>query len=240
MKILPARTPLWRDPLFIWPLIALVAALSIIHVGRFDIGIADAIYRLEGGQWYFRHKWLTSVVLHKYAQRFSILIGVITLGIAIASHFSNRLAPFRRGLWMAFSSAIAALLLVSLSKHNLPIACPWNLQRYGGDYAGITPLHFYWGSDVSGCFPAGHAAAGYCLLAWFFFARYYRFANYGYAVLPGLLLGLLYSTTQEMRGAHFLSHDVVSIALCWFVPYLGFRYLMPGEHSASSESSVAG
>lgn len=79
------------------------------------------------------------------------------------------------------------------------------------------PLRFYWGTDISGCFPAGDVAGGYCLFSWFLFARYYRLPNHGWAVLPGLLLALIYSTTQELRGAHFLSHDVISIALCWFV-----------------------
>ena len=32
-----------------------------------------------------------------------------------------------------------------------------------------------------------------------------------------LLLGVVYSAGQWARGVHFLSHDVWSLAICWFV-----------------------
>jgi hypothetical protein len=30
-------------------------------------------------------------------------------------------------------------------------------------------------------------------------------------------LGLLFGTTQQLRGAHFLSHDIWTFALCWSI-----------------------
>jgi membrane-associated PAP2 superfamily phosphatase len=39
-----------------------------------------------------------------------------------------------------------------------------------------------------------------------------------------VFIGPLYGLTQQLRGAHFLSHDLVSIALCWFVSYAVFAF----------------
>ena len=33
----------------------------------------------------------------------------------------------------------------------------------------------------------------------------------------GLLAGMVFGLAQQLRGAHFLSHDVASLAVCWGV-----------------------
>ena len=32
-----------------------------------------------------------------------------------------------------------------------------------------------------------------------------------------LLLGLVFGIGQQLRGAHFVSHDVWTLGLCWFI-----------------------
>jgi len=221
--------PIHADLVFLLPIVVLVAALVVVRLLNVDTMLADFIYQAGGHRWMWRGKWLTAELLHKDAQKFSIFIGVATLGVIIASGWSKRLKPYRRGLVATFSAAIIALLLVSLSKHEIPLACPWDLQRYGGDLIGGSPFHLFWNQDISGCFPAGHAAGGYCLLVWFFFARHYRFKYYPLALLPGILLGLTYAVTQELRGAHFLSHDLSAILLCWVVGYVVFRLIVGNQ-----------
>ena len=215
-----------RYAVVVWPVLVLVGALVSVHLLKLDIRLADFIYRMEGGKWTLRYTWWTSEVLHKGSQRFSIVIGVITLGTIITSCFATKLKPYRRSLIAVFIAALTSLLLVSLSKHQLPLACPYDMQRYGGDLAGYAVWHFYWGQDVGGCFPAGHAAGGYCFLVWFFFARYHRLPNYKFVLLPGIMLGLINGIDQQLRGAHFISHDLSAILLCWVVGYLVFHLIM--------------
>jgi len=221
-----------QDAVFVWPVLTLIAALVLVHLFNLDIRLTDFLYRMEGGEWTLRYTWWTSEVLHKGSQRLSIVIGVVTLGTIIASCFAAKLKPYRRGLIAAFVAALTSLLLVSLSKHQLPLACPYDMQRYGGELVGYAVLHLYWGQDVGGCFPAGHAAGGYCFLVWFFFARHYRFPGYQFVLLPGIILGLTNGIDQQLRGAHFLSHDLSAILLCWVVGYLVFRLVM-GDFAAS-------
>jgi len=42
--------------------------------------------------------------------------------------------------------------------------------------------------------------------------------NYRYHGLTFiLLLGVVLGVTQQLRGAHFLSHDIWALAICWFI-----------------------
>lgn len=211
------------DWTFVWPVGVLILALGIVQTFNLNQRLADFIYALEGHHWALRHAWLTAHVLHRDAQRFSIGVGVVTLGTIILSCFWRPLRKYRRGLIATLGAALTSLLLVSLSKHELPLACPWDLQRYGGQLIGDRVFQLRWQQDPSGCFPAGHAAGGYCLLAWFFFARFYQLPGYQLAWIPGLLIGLIFGIDQELRGAHFLAHDLGALLLCWTVGYLVFH-----------------
>ncbi|MES1928998.1 hypothetical protein SADO_07077 [Salinisphaera dokdonensis CL-ES53] len=217
-----APRPWHDDALFVCPLLALVLGLLITQGLDLDRVWADLLFRLEGGHWQLRHAWLTSRVLHEYGQRFSIAWGVGLLALTAVSSWSQRLRPYRRGLVCLCIAIITSLLLVSLCKHVLALPCPWDLARYGGDVAGATSYSLHPG-EVGGCFPAGHAAGGYCLFALFFFARQYPLGRAIWWLVPGIVVGIIYGLAQELRGAHFLSHDMVSAGLCWFVSYAVFR-----------------
>jgi len=225
-----ATQPWLRSPwpnvwLFVIPLLVLVVGLLFTRALDGDRVWTDFLYQIEGGHWKLRHAWITSRVLHEYGQRFSIAWGVGLLALTLWAAFGGALHKYRRGLVCLCIAVLASLLLVSLSKHMIPLACPWDLQRYGGDVVG----HAYglYPGEVSGCFPAGHAAGGYCLVALYFFARVYALRKQFLWLLPAVIVGLTYGLTQELRGAHFLSHDIASAALCWFVSYGVFRSGFP-------------
>jgi membrane-associated PAP2 superfamily phosphatase len=106
---------------------------------------------------------------------------------------------------------------VALLKSANPAACPWSLTAYGGLVDPVSHW-LWWATPVGGrggCFPAGHASAGFAFVGgWFVFrpvapvlARRWLLA----ALAAGLLLGL----GQQWRGAHFMSHTLWSGWLCW-------------------------
>ena len=57
------------------------------------------------------------------------------------------------------------------------------------------------------------------------------------ALAIGLAAGLVFGISQQFRGAHFLSHDIWSLALCWYLS-LGIHYAI-FRRSASASASVA-
>jgi len=72
------------------------------------------------------------------------------------------------------------------------------------------------------CFPSGHASGGFALLALYFAAYPHVTKNAWRFLLPGILLGTSFGLAQQLRGAHFLSHDVWTAFLCWFMSLLIF------------------
>ena len=216
----------WRRHL-LGPLLAYAGAMTLVLALDLDRRLADVIYAAEGGHWALRNHFITADVLHIYAQRFSILLGVITLAAGGLSLCRTPLRAYRRGLGYVIIAMLTALLFVSWCKHTLPIPCPSNVARWGGEWSWRGGLNWQGAAfDDGGCFPAGHAAGGYSLLAWYFFARYYRLARWPLYLLPGLGLGLVYGAAQQLRGAHLLAHDLTSVALCWFFALFWYGLLM--------------
>jgi len=124
-----------------------------------------------------------------------------------------------------------ALLPASIawSKRLSPVACPWDLARYGGDSTYLRTFEYSFGlADAGHCFPAGHASGGFALLA-LYFAAYLYARRPALFLLPGLLVGTVFALGQQARGAHFLSHDLWSLSLCWFGALGLFLLFRPGR-----------
>jgi len=103
--------------------------------------------------------------------------------------------------------------------------CPWDLVHYGGDRSYHSLLDFSGYARAKGrCFPAGHASAAYAWFGFYFFALRY-FPRYRWPVLGLVIMfGLVFGIGQQLRGAHFLSHDLWTAWLCWITAASMARY----------------
>lgn len=91
------------------------------------------------------------------------------------------------------------------------------MQRYGGKELYSPTLHAIFNSGRARCFPAGHASGAYAWFTLYFFCREY-FPNWRWASLIFVIsLGIVFGVTQQLRGAHFISHDLFTLSLCWFI-----------------------
>lgn len=116
---------------------------------------------------------------------------------------------------LAFT-VLAAVLVVSLVKQASATSCPWDLKAFGGVAHHVS--HWAWGlrdGGPGGCFPAGHASAGFAYVGgWFVLRRVSPRAARAWlacALAAGLVLGL----AQQLRGAHYMSHTLWTGWLCW-------------------------
>jgi len=57
-------------------------------------------------------------------------------------------------------------------------------------------------------------------------------------LLFGMALGLIYGIAQQLRGAHFLSHDLSTLAVCWFVPMLIYPIFSSNLVSVSDQKRM--
>jgi membrane-associated PAP2 superfamily phosphatase len=115
-------------------------------------------------------------------------------------------------------TVLASVLAVSLLKQASHTSCPWDLQEFGGMAHYVS--HWSWGvrdGGPGGCFPAGHASTAFAYLGGYFVLRRVApriaLAWLAAALVGGLLLGV----TQQLRGAHYMSHTLWSGWVCWTV-----------------------
>ena len=214
------------------PLAAFVVGAACLLGLRGDLWLADHVYALEGGRWSLQSLWLTESVLHTGARNAS---AAACVGVVL-----TWLATLLRGQWRAWRMPLGYLALtvllgtsvVSALKSFSPMDCPWDLARYGGTRAYHGLLQ---GSDLPGrCFPAGHASAGYAWLALFFFFTAVKPAWRRHGLVVGIGLGLLFGIDQQLRGAHFLSHDLFTAMICWAVALGLYRLMLPPRATGSA------
>src|SRR5262249_46315616 len=100
--------------------------------------------------------------------------------------------------------------------------CPWDLREFGGAADFVTNW-FVSAAEVGHCFPGGHAAAGFCLVALYFLACELERPRLARIALTGTLIaGVGFSVVRMAQGAHFLSHNLWAAAICWAMAALAF------------------
>lgn len=220
--------------LHLWLPLACVALLSalLMNLGG-DQWIADALYRLEGGHWLLKDHWFTSGLVHRIGKWLSTAAAIGVLVLAVLAWCNQRLRAMRWPLTYLATSIALSTSLVSLLKSWTAMDCPWDLSRYGGTHPMIGLFESRNGIAASGCFPAGHASAGYAWVALYFCALALRPAWRVPALWLGIAAGFLFGIAQQLRGAHFLSHDLWSLAVCWGTALALYCVMLARPHRAN-------
>ncbi|MFO1474419.1 MAG: phosphatase PAP2 family protein [Lysobacterales bacterium] len=216
--------PRWLAWQLLVPLALLaVATICLVPLGG-DRWLADQVYAAEGGRWAFRNSFLATRVLHSGGKALSAIAWCAAIAMAAWSATHAHWKPLRRPLLALVLSVALSTLLVSVLKHTTGQDCPWNAVDYGGTHPYFNLFQARPpGIKPSGCFPAGQASAGYAWVAlYFFFASVrpaWRYRGLAIGVVAGAVLGI----AQQLRGAHYLSHDIWTLAVSWFVALAVYR-----------------
>ncbi|MBB1472969.1 phosphatase PAP2 family protein [Luteimonas sp. MC1782] len=189
-----------------WALLPAVLAIAARQTAL-DTVLADALFAWEGQRWALRDDAIARGLLHDGGALACRLAWVAVVLAWLATYAVAALRPHRQRLGRLALSVLAAATLLATLKQVTAVHCPWDLVRYGG---GALP-----GDGGGACFPAGHAGAGYAWLALAFSATTPAGRRAGLAI--GAVVGLVFGVDQQLRGAHFLSHDLWAAALCWAV-----------------------
>lgn len=204
------------------PLILWIAAT------HFDLRIADALfYDAAAKQWMGAHTWWAFDLIHTAGRLLVQLTALSALIVLILSRFKPSLAAWRREALFVLCSIVLTSALAGGLKTVTNVDCPWNLDRYGGDrpYVGLL-------DDRSRilpqgrCYPGSHSASGFSLLCFYFVFRGRSRRKAVMFLLAGLSVGVLFAFGQESRGAHFLSHDLTSAVLAWYMLLVGYSVLL--------------
>lgn len=210
--------PLRPSPVLILGPLALGAAvLFLLAMFDGDRRIAATLFfDTSVGQWWGHGSFWMEDLLHTGGRNVMRLIAFLALGMWLASFRALRLAPHRRSLGYLTACFALVPLFVGGLKSVTGVDCPWDLVGFGGERPYVE-----WYADRpdglphAACFPGAHSSSAFALFALFFLWRGSRPLRAGGALAATILIGSLFSVAQQSRGAHFLSHDVVSAMIAW-------------------------
>lgn len=140
----------------------------------------------------------------------------------------DSLTAWRRPLGYLALSVLVSTALVAAIKAGSNMDCPWDIDGLGGSrpHLGLFETRPDALPDAS-CFPAGHASGGYAWMALYFFFLMTRPHLRWHGLAIGIGTGAVFGIAQQLRGAHFLSHDLWTAALCWATTLALFLWFRP-------------
>lgn len=182
-----------------------------------DIALERLFYDPVTKSWPWKSNFVTAGILHSGMQDAVKYVMLTLLLLLILSFFIKKLRPWRKGIAYLLAGSLLGPALVGILKSTTHIYTPWDLTVFGGDkphirlFDSVPP-----GLPVGNAFPGGHSSGGFAFLSCYFLLSYYRPKYRYYGLALGLGLGTLFAAAQEIRGAHFLSHDLFSLVICWY------------------------
>jgi membrane-associated PAP2 superfamily phosphatase len=228
MSRLPCPLPWW--------LAVLLAACALLELTPLDRRVQDLCYDFAAGRWRVDENAPAGRILFYDGPKIVIgLAGAALLALAAGparwrtSWAARGWHTGRRPVLTALVAAAAVPVLVGFLKSISGVYCPAELADYGGTSPYLRPFAYLWleGAPAGGhCWPAGHPSGAFGLLALRPLAatdRHRRFVT-----VLALVLGGTMGLYQMLKGAHFLSHVLVTLLLASLIAATAAR-LMPAK-----------
>lgn len=217
----------------LWPaLFALAAVLAGFEFTDLDLAVQDRFFDFETRRWAVDAQDPLGRALFYTGPKVALIIplGLAVLACAVGpARWRDRLRFDRRDVWVAFLTLATVPILAGLGKQHSDTFCPSEIRRYGGDVPYVKLCAPYPAHDrpdrLGHCFPAGHASGGFALLGLMWLRRTRRWQLGGLAL--GLGLGWWMGGYQMLKGAHYLSHTVVTMLGAWIILLAWRRVVRP-------------
>jgi membrane-associated PAP2 superfamily phosphatase len=218
------------------PGVVLVAALAAVAIWRLDVRFADAwFYDHVDGIWLGADTWWAVGLIHTGGSWLVRVAGLAALGTLTASFWQVRLASLRRAAAFLVAGLLICPAAAGALKQVTNVDCPRDLRYYGGTrpYVGLLGDR----PDAlprAHCYPGAHASSGFALMSFYFVMLGPRPKLARRVLAATILIGAVFSVGQQARGAHFLSHDLASATLAWFLLLILYRPLLVSGHPVGS------
>jgi membrane-associated PAP2 superfamily phosphatase len=214
----PSESIAWLAMCLTIPLLLVLAWDST----TLDLTVAHWYGSSAGFAW--KDNALLTTVFHAGMRRACVLIALYCI-VAIWLPFG----PWRRctrshRVWLACNIWLCAIGVAALKSASLT-SCPWDLQMFGDKASYVwhfaSQLQAAAGVGIDGgpgkCFPSGHASSFFSFLPVFWLVRRYNVRRAWQMLGCVVVFGLVMSWVQVVRGAHFPSHVLWTMWLCWAV-----------------------
>jgi membrane-associated PAP2 superfamily phosphatase len=203
-----------------WLAAALALIILLARYTPLDHALTGLFYDPVAQRFPLKDQAFWAVVMHTGLKYLSVAVwlGLLLWWISFRRQPSRQ--PLRRAIGFTLVVTLLASLTVSSLRALLAHSCPWELSLFGGtaDYFRFfdaVPLN----PGSGRCVPSGHAASGFVWLAGYVALRGVDRTAARVALAFSLLLGILAGLTQLARGAHFLSHLLLTAWICFAVAW---------------------
>lgn len=209
--------------------LVLCLGLPLVAVLLWDISGLDrtviAWYGSAQGFYWKDNYWLTEI-FHVGARRICVALALYCIVAIWLPLGWWRQASQRQRVWLACNVWLCAVGIAALKSASLT-SCPWDLAEFGAK--GLYVWHFAsqlgidasLGAGISAdggpgrCFPSGHASSFFSFLPAFWLITIYNARRAKRLLAVFCIAGLALSWVQVMRGAHYPSHLLWTMWLCW-------------------------
>jgi len=131
---------------------------------------------------------------------------------------------------------------VAVLKNCSNVYTPSQIKRYGGNYPYVKvferyPPGFKQGRKKGKGWPAGHASGGFALMMLYYAFTRKRSKMTGLAI--GLIIGWTMGIYQMLKGAHYLSHTIITMSIAWILILIIIRAAQIGPIKDLANSSLS-
>ncbi len=192
-----------------------LAVLLGLEATPLDVALARPFFDAAAGDFRWREHGFFTRVSHDGLR---LLSGAVLLWLLVGLWrplgVLRRLPPAAR-LYLVANVALCLIALPLLKRASWS-HCPWDLTLFGGhaDYLRL----LQWpgaGAERGRCLPAGHALSAFAYVAGWFALRAHAPVAARWWLAAVLLFSAWAGLAQQARGAHFLSHTLWSLWLCF-------------------------
>lgn len=187
--------------------------------GHIDLALISP-WAGQTGDFPLRDNWYLTELNHRYVKLIIIYIYAFYFLTWLASFKFEKLKNKRAEYAYFFFVSMICTLSIGLIKAHSNQACPWNMTT-------PNPLGFTWNFTVKDghCFPGGHASTGFALMTGYFVYLKSNSKRAYFFLIAGIALGFLMGWAQMMRGAHFLSHNLWTAWITWFINIIIYLFI---------------
>ncbi|MBC7538862.1 MAG: phosphatase PAP2 family protein [Bacteriovorax sp.] len=201
--------------------LALFIVLAFFEFTNTDLLIQEHLYLSAEKTWVLKDpKLLYRAIFYTGIKIPIFIIGFGALAASLISWRKKKWNEYRKGLIIiSLSLIILPLSVAVIGKNFTNVQCPDDLNHFAGKIPYVKLFDNYPVNPNSPdgkfprghCFPAGHASGGFALLALvcFFKEKRNKILAFIFAMSTGWIMGVY----QMLRGAHFLSHHLVTMIL---------------------------
>jgi membrane-associated PAP2 superfamily phosphatase len=193
----------------------LLLALAVFETTSLDLLVQDRFYDAAGGWYVDRDAPGPRMIFYDGPKVLLAAIGaVLLLCVAVPASRSARFPFSRRDAAFLLVCIVLIPITAWLLKKTTGVFGPWMVERYGGEHPYRTLLQsipYVAGRPRGRGFPAAHCSGAFALMSLYFVGKGRVARRLGLAC--GLAAGWAVGVYQILKGAHYLSHTVVTMIL---------------------------